>query len=285
MPKGHILLADSGSTKTHWVLLLNNGDRHDYFGKGINPVVQAPQEVMDSIKHQINELNTDEILSEIHFYGAGCTSQSDCELVNNALKAARSEEYDCFVYHDLMAAARSLFKGGQGVAAILGTGSSSAYYKGGVIVDRITPLGYVLGDDGGGVDLGKRLIRDIIQRKAPGHISKAFHKEFDFTDEEIVARIYQMPGPNGFIASFSKFLSFHIGESYCQELVKSAFKEFILRSVIVYGEKRIGCVGSVAYVFSTQLKEVCDEFDLELVSILKSPMDGLVDYHLKVSGV
>jgi N-acetylglucosamine kinase-like BadF-type ATPase len=186
------------------------------------------------------------------------------------------------VASDMLGAARAICGHKPGIACILGTGSNSCSYDGERIVDNVSPLGFILGDEGSGAVLGKMLVADVLKRQLPETIIRRFHNKYQLTAAEIIDRVYRQKLPNRFLASFVPFLSENIEEPSVRALVKSSFRLFIRRNVLQYKDADllpIGFVGSVAFYFRTPLQEVMKEEGLHLGNIIQAPSEGLVRYH------
>ena len=69
------------------------------------------------------------------------------------------------VYPDTLAACHALFGRNAGVACILGTGSNACVYDGEKITQSIVSLGFMLGDEGSGCHIGKRIVHDYFYGK------------------------------------------------------------------------------------------------------------------------
>jgi len=182
----------------------------------------------------------------------------------------------------LLGAARSLCQHEAGIACILGTGSNSCFYDGSQIVNNISPLGFILGDEGSGAVMGKKLVADVLKKQLPEHIIHAFFETYSFTLAEIVHAVYRQAFPNRFLAQFTRFLAQHIQEPEIEHLVVHSFNEFISRNVLQYPEARqmpIYFTGSVAFHFSDQVKQSLANYGLSLAGIVKNPIEQLVAYH------
>lgn len=275
-----ILIADSGSTKTTWVLL--DGNRR-IIGQcqtsGINPFYQTVEEIIEILKKefalQINSLNA------IYFYGAGCANPEKNEIVRSALDHLWNPD-QISVESDLMCAAHSLCGHEAGIAAILGTGSNSCYYDGKSIVHHVPPLGFILGDEGSGGVIGKKLVSDILKNQLPASVCKSFFDTYGLTTAEILDRVYKQPFPNRFMAQFTRFIYDHIQEESLYNLVKSSFTEFFVRNVSHYEASRIipvSFTGSIAWYFKWILEEAARDLGFSVGKVTKDPIDGLIEYH------
>lgn len=277
-----ILIADSGSTKTTWALLNpENNQVLQLQTSGINPFLQTEEEIYSML---INEF-TKEVEGElsIYFYGAGCANPEKKEVVRRALQRLFIIE-NIFVDSDLMCAAKSLLGSSAGIAAILGTGSNSCYFDGEKIKSNVSPLGYVLGDEGSGAVMGKKLLGDILKNQLPENVCKLFFDTYQTTPAEILDRVYKQPFPNRYMASFTHFISNNMEEKSLVDLVKSSFTEFFIRNIRQYKQADhlpVNFTGSIAWCFQRELKEVASELGYKVGIITKDPMEGLINYHLK----
>ena len=284
MSHKYTLIADAGSTKTEWVLLENDRQMDDCFTSSINPYVTSLEEMVDSILSVPSKWFGSIGETQVYFYGAGCSSESNMDKVSEAFKNSGFKTKQVFVSHDLVAAGRALLKRERGIACILGTGSSSALFKNGEIVDQIPPLGYVLGDEGAGVDFGKRLLTAVLKKEAPEEITGNFYSEFNLDVHAILERIHFDERPNKFLASFVPFVKSNIGNDFIEELVMDSFDTFIRHNILKYEgytEIKIGFVGSVAYHFKDHLLAALSKYDISDTKFLQSPMKGLIEFHTK----
>ena len=276
-----ILLADSGSTKTSWYF--SKGRNHsEYISTGgINPFFRTTENIIEELEKDLVPKIGSNIL-EIHFYGAGIINEEKGEVVKLALQKvfplAQIE-----VQSDLLAAARATCKNEKGIACILGTGSNSCLYDGEKIVEHIPPLGFILGDEGSGAILGRKLVSDYLKGIIPEFLGLKFQKKFKLNYSGFLESVYQKEKPNKFLAQFVPFLYENINEKYCRKLVENSFDEFIQRNIKQYtnfNEQEINFIGSVAYYFGEQLKLVLNNNKIKLGTILKEPLEGLAQYHL-----
>ena len=271
------LIADSGSTKTEWALVDGN-KMQTVFTAGINPVHMTAGE-MESILTKEFTLPVTGIDS-VWFYGAGCIP-SKCVEVTGVLRRFFGTERIA-VDTDLLGAAHSLFGHRPGVACILGTGSNSALYDGKQIEHNIPPLGYVLGDEGSGANLGKRLIGNLLKGFLPPDLTEAFYEAHRLEYAGIIESVYRKPGANRFLADFCPFLYAHIAHPAIRGIVEQAFSDFVERNLLPYNGVRelpISFTGSVAYYFAEPLRAVLAHYGLAAERIWQSPMEGLIQYH------
>ena len=275
------LIADSGATKTDWCY--GSADQHQIIQtQGINPFHQSAETISLILSEElIPQLACRTLITHIFFYGAGCTPEK-AKIVRTALQTFFPQATIC-VESDLLGAARSLCGREQGIACILGTGSNSCEYDGEKITSNISPLGYILGDEGSGAVLGKRLVGDCLKHQLPEHICQAFLKETKFTPAEIIDKVYRQPQANRFLASLTPFLSRHREEPEIHALLVSCFNDFFLRNVMLYNYSYflVHFTGSIAWYFQEEVKEAAEKLNIRTGKFIKCPIHGLIAYHFK----
>ncbi len=276
-----ILVADSGSTKTSWVLAdKETGRKLSCKTQGINPFYQNFDEIHTLLDSEFS-LEKSKV-SEIAFYGAGCANAEKNLIVERALRVFFDIE-KISISSDLLGAARSLCKHSSGIVAILGTGSNSCLYDGKDIVKTISPLGFILGDEGSGAVLGRKLVADVLKNQLPEMTISNFYNMFGQTAAQIMENVYRQPFPNRYLASFTIFLSKYIEEEPLLNLVKVSFTEFFERNIKQYDEssiKTISFTGSIAWHFRDVLGLCAKDCGYQIGSVIKDPVEGLVNYHL-----
>ena len=276
-----ILIADSGSTKTDWCLVEHGKLLQQIFTKGTNPFFQSEEEISNEIATALlPQLQAGE-LDAVYFYGAGCAFPDKIETVRHAIIRHLRVKGPVEVSTDMLATARALCRHRAGIACILGTGSNSCYYDGEKIVRNVSPLGFILGDEGSGACLGKLLVGDILKNQMTPELKEKFLRQFDLTPAGIIDRVYRKPFPNRFLASLSPFLAENIGEPCVHSLVLDSFRSFLRRNVMQYDYRHYEAhfTGSVAHFYRDVLSQAADEMGIRLGSILRSPMEGLIAYH------
>ena len=278
-----ILLADSGSTKTDWGLVENGKLVKRLRTSGMNPFQMSEEAITEEIKtHLVPEL-PGTVLDEVHFYGAGCAKEKQ-PIVERALRANLTINGECEVASDMLGAARGICGHKPGIACILGTGSNSCSYDGKNLVKNVSPLGFILGDEGSGAVLGKLLVGDVLKNQMPEAITKRFFEKYKLTSAEIIDRVYRQPKPNTFLASFVPFLEENIDEPKIYNLVKESFRSFLRRNVMQYDGWQtlpIGFNGSIAKIYKKPLLEALEEEGMHLGRIIQAPMEAMVEYHVE----
>lgn len=274
-----ILIADSGSTKTDWCMVENGETILRFKTKGINPFFQTEGEIQKEIETGLLPGLNGIQPAAIYFYGAGCAFPEKNEMIRRAINRYLPASVE--VGSDLLAAARALCGNRPGIACILGTGSNSCQYDGKEIVKSISPLGFILGDEGSGAVLGKLLIGDVLKDQLPAALKEQFLAEYALTPALIMDRVYRQPFPNRFLAGFSPFISAHLDEPAIWELATRSFMAFFTRNVMQYDylELPVHFVGSVAWHYQIMLKDIAFNLGIRPGTIIQSPMDGLIAYH------
>jgi N-acetylglucosamine kinase-like BadF-type ATPase len=279
-----ILIADSGSTKTEWRLSDKGASIRQIHTAGINPYFQTEEEIEATIGHALSLIAEEEksAVESVFFYGAGCTSPEKNRPIIDALQKRLPAATATHVDSDLMGAARSLCGREAGIACILGTGSNSCLYNGKEIVKNIPPLGYILGDEGSGAELGRMLVSDYLKNQLPRPLADKFRRRYGLTAAVVLEHVYKRPFPNRYLANFSFFLMENIGEPAVRDLVLQSFRSFFIRNVMQYdgsGQLPISFTGSVAFHYRDILWKAAWTLSLTVKRIEPTPMPGLLAYH------
>jgi glucosamine kinase len=275
-----ILIADSGSTKAEWCLI-EGIKKKKIFTQGMSPYFlnreQIQQILATELKTKLNGVEPD----EVYYYGTGCINPENVKLIKTALKTTFPKAR-LFVDNDLMGAAKALCGNEKGVACILGTGSNSGYYNGKKIIKNSPGLGYILGDEGSGAYLGKKVIQYYLYNTFDPDLMDRFNAKYNTTSIEILDAVYKHPLPNRYLAGFVSFLVENRGHFMIENIIEDGFNDFFFNHVYKYRESWImpvHFIGSVAFGFKDILKEMCDAYELQLGRVLKNPMEGLIHFH------
>ena len=275
-----ILIADSGSTKCEWSLV-NKKQRKSLFTQGISPYFQNVQQIEFILNNElVPQLKKQQPL-EIYYYGTGCASNDNAAIVKKALRKTFPGA-STQVTHDLMAAARATCGTSKGISCILGTGSNSCYYDGKKIVKNSPGLGYVLGDEGSGAYLGKKVLQYYLYKTFDEDLTYKFNDVYKTNKAEILEQVYKNPLPNRYLAEFTHFLADNRGHFMIENIIEDGLNDFFFQHLCKYNESwkyPIHFVGGVAYVFQDVVKQLVADYEFELGSILKNPMQGLAKYH------
>lgn len=270
-----IAIADGGATKCDWALVENGEIVERVKMAGINPFSVPEEQICEVIESEFLPIASRYELSHIWFYGAGCGFGGD--IIKRAL-AKFFPSTEILVGSDIDGAAKACCPDGSGIVCILGTGVSSMQVENGECTKRLPGPGYILGDEGSGTVMGRMLLSDFIYNQLPPHLYKLFTEEFKVTVPEIIDHTYHKPAANRFFSSFTPFLSRHIDEEYCQNIVRYNFEMLIKRNLSQYDVNRLSVnfVGSVAAVFEDILTEELEKYGIRKGVIVRSPIDNLV---------
>lgn len=276
-----IIIVDSGSTKSDWVLLDDQLQQRFFSTMGFNPNFHTTQEIVQGITENKELQVISSQVKEIYYYGAGCSTSDTNEIVQNALKQVFTAA-TIHVESDLKACCVVAYKGNPIISCILGTGSNGAYFDGKVIQQKVPALGYILGDEGSGTYFGKQLLSSFLYHKLPQHIEVEFIKEFHLNKELIIDRIYKQRHANVYLASFALFIAKYMEEPFFQIMIDEGFRKFLETHVCCYEnfqEVQTHFTGSIASIFEIRLRKVASELGINVGTVLQKPMDGLVPYH------
>lgn len=276
-----ILIADSGSTKTDWRVIDADQEYEQVNTSGINPQYLDTEKIYSIFETELLPQLKEKNISEIHYYGAGCSSPERNKRVEDALSRA-FPNIPNYVDHDLLAAARALCGHKPGIACILGTGSNSCLYDGKNIIDNVTSLGFLMGDEGSGAYLGKLLIKAYMYRELPEELATSLKNRYNLTKDGILDAVYGSDIPSQYLATFAKFMFEKRKNPVIKEMIYENFEEFFERHVSKYegfGELPVNFVGSIAFHFSDTLKLVAKKYGCHIGVIISSPSEGLISYH------
>lgn len=277
-----ILVADSGSTKTDWRYSHEN-NIISIKTLGVNPMIHNEDYISNAFFLNNDFYKIKNVVKYIFFYGAGCSSLDRNEKVRNVL-AQYFEHAEIVVEHDMLAAVIALHGDNDGIACIMGTGSNSVLQKNKQLIEVLPSLGYILGDEAGGVDFGKRFLRDFLYKKLPKEINDYAINELQLNKESILNSVYNSPPSNKYIASFVPVLLRYRASDYVQQLLKDRFSVFFDLHILCfenYLDYPIGCIGSIANIFSDELQLVAQDYATKIDIFIQKPIDTLLTYHIQ----
>ena len=274
------LIADSGSTKTDWLFLEQTGGQLRLQTMGINPFFRSTDDIVKELLPIFADV--DKQVDEVFFYGAGIVNAEQALVVEHALHQLFGE-IPCYLYSDVVGAARASCGHEAGIACILGTGSNACSYDGENVIENIPPMGFIIGDEGSGAVMGKNLLSDYFKFVMPEELRLKFAERFQLTKDDVLNHVYRQPSANKYMAQFPVFLSEEIKHEYCREFVETNLRAFIIRNVKMLPKADtlpINFVGSVADAFQTILLDLVEKEHLKSGKIVKEPIVGLADFHL-----
>ena len=276
------LIADSGATKAEWCLL-NNGKKKTLFTQGISPYFLSTDQIAELVSKELAPKIKDVTVEHIFYYGTGCANIENAKSIEKALKKVFPKA-KAYVNTDLMAAARAVCGRSKGVVANLGTGSFCCFYNGKKMANQRPGIGYILGDEGSGAYLGRRVIQYYLYETFDDDLRSRFDAKYVTTRVEILENVYKKPLPNRYLASFTMFLAENRGHYMIENIIEDGLNDFFFQHLCKYAEVwkyPVNFVGSVAFGFKDIIKQLCDSYEFELGTVLKNPMQGLVEYHNK----
>ena len=274
------LIADSGSTKCEWCLL-SGGRKRKILTQGISPYFLTAEQIVQVLRNELLPSLKNIQVDEVYYYGTGLANPENARILKKSIaKVFTLAKIEARI--DLLAAARALCGNQKGVACILGTGSNSCYYNGKKIVKNSPGLGYVLGDEGSGAYLGRKVVQYYMYQTFDEELMARFTDSFNTNGNEILEHVYQHPQPNKYLASFAIFLAQNRGHYMIENIIEDGLNDFFFTHLYKYRESwlyPISFVGSVAFGFKDVLQDLCSTYELELGKVLKTPMEGLIYYH------
>jgi N-acetylglucosamine kinase-like BadF-type ATPase len=279
-----ILFADSGSTKTAWLLYDPTTELKKYFETvGINPIIHHHEEIYQKIFSNSELIAVADKVTQIRFFGAGCSSPERNRLAEAALKSIFHNAV-IEIDHDMKAAAYAICGNQPGIACILGTGSNSIFFDGETLVESYAGIGYILGDEASGAYFGKTIIRDFLYHLLPQEMEEYLLNEYKLEKNTIFQLVYKEASPNRYLASFAPVLSKFRETDYAQVVLQKGFTEFFDFHVSCfenYQEYPIGFVGSIATTFNQELTKVADDFECTLGKFVTNPIEEIADYFIR----
>lgn len=275
-----ILIADGGATKCEWCLL--GARKHQrIITQGLSPYFVTGEQMVAVLRNDLLAKLNKPVVDEVYFYGTGCLNPVNAKVVQKAIKAVFPEA-DVHVSHDMTGAAKALCGNEKGVACNLGTGSFAVYYNGKKILNERAGIGYILGDEGSGAYLGKKVIQYFLYKTFDEDLRYKFDEKYKTTSSEILENVYKKPLPNRYLASFALFLSENRGHYMIENIIEDGLNDFFYYHVCKFGESwklPIHFVGGVAFAFQDVLEELCNSYEFTLGKVISNPMEGLIDYH------
>ncbi len=279
MRKNYII-ADSGATKCQWTLVLGK-EKKSITTIGMSPYFLSIDEMIAAIQKAFQKKVALDSIDAVYFYGTGLSNPTNVTAIKKALKKVFTKA-SLDIQTDLVAVARATCQHKKGVACILGTGSNTGFYNGKKIIKNSPGLGYVLGDEGSGAYLGKKVLQYYLYQTFDEELMHAFEKKYALHKNQILDAIYKQALPNRYMASFSLFLSEHRGHYMIENIIEDGINDFFFTHLNKLNESwlhPIHFAGSIAYAFKDTIKQLAAAYELEIGQIVKSPMEGLIAFH------
>ncbi|MFN4284564.1 MAG: BadF/BadG/BcrA/BcrD ATPase family protein [Lacibacter sp.] len=275
-----LLLADSGSTKAEWCLLQPR-KKKILFTQGISPYFMNESAIIEMLQRELLPQLKKSSIDAVYYYGTGCSNPGNVKMIRKALQAVLPAGM-IKVENDLLGAARALCGRQPGVASILGTGSNSCYFNGKRIVKNSPGLGFILGDEGSGAYIGRKVLQHVLYNTFEDELMEKFQARYQTNRLEILDHVYRKPFPNRYLATFALFVSENRGHYMIENILEDSFNDFFFNHLYKYKESwkyPLHFTGGVAYAFKDVLVSLCETYGLQPGRILKHPMEGLIEYH------
>ncbi|MBN2237177.1 MAG: ATPase [Bacteroidales bacterium] len=280
-----LIIADSGSTKTDWLIFQNSNDSPiELNSVGLNPYLVDDQFVSIQVSDSFVSIDKTQA-AHIFFYGAGCSTEANKKIISDGIQAVFPNAH-IEVFHDMEAAARALCGTNEGISCILGTGSNACYYNGKKITKTAISLGYLVGDEGSGMHLGKRLIHAIYLGYAPNDLTEHFNAEFNLDLEMLLNNLYKQARPNRYLASFANFIHSQKEHPFIKTLIHESFAEFIKMVISPLNPNKnlpVHFTGSIAWFFQEELIQELINQGFSVGKISQKPINDLLNYHIEQS--
>lgn len=282
MKTKRLLIADSGSTKTDWHLIDNNRSKN-YRTQGINPYFVTPSDVTALLQTELKINPAKQVIDEVHFYGAGLGNPENKKWMQQCFKKYFGKA-KIFMYSDILASARATCGSKAGIVCILGTGSNSCKYNGKSIGFKTPALGYILGDEGGATQLGKKVLQYHYHGIFDAELQAAFAEQFPASEQEILENLYRKPLGNRYLAQFAHFIFTQRGHYMIENIAEDCLNDFFINHLLRYpglAKTKVHFTGSVAFALKDIVKNLCEQYELTLGTITQKPMKGLISFHQK----
>ncbi|MEO5585110.1 MAG: hypothetical protein ABIQ75_06630 [Flavobacteriales bacterium] len=279
------LIGDIGGTRSSWALISSaEGDPRTLELPGFNPVTGDPSALQDALRQAHLGVEAKNGPLKIFAYGAGCGAKPRAERMRTALADVWPHAH-IQVETDLLGAARGLYGNDAGLVLILGTGMNVGHYDGTFLHLPMPSLGYILGDEGSGADIGKHLLRDALYGVLPEPVKdRIFPKGLDLP--EVLEATYRSPRPQAYLASHTALLAKHLDETYVHDLIAARFfslTRLLARCFSAQELQQVRASGSVAFGFQQLLTEALEQRGIYLTAVVRDPLPGLVAYHAQAT--
>lgn len=281
-----ILVADSGSSKTDW-MGYSPDEKINFSTQGINPYFLNAHDIFKLFSKKKDIAAYADKVTEIYFFGAGCSSPDKIEVISNGISSFFTKAY-VSVEHDLIGSAYATCGDKKGLTCILGTGSNISYYDGKEVHNGAHGLGYALGDEGSGTYFGRKLITNYLYHKMPADLAAEFAETYHIDKESVITNVYQKPAPNIYLASISRFMATHQDHPFIINILREGFQEFVDSNIKDYPNYKsldTHFVGSIAFYYQDILREVCLENHVKVGKIYQKPIEGIYNYILRKEGI
>ncbi|MBR4135444.1 MAG: hypothetical protein IKU03_03420 [Bacteroidales bacterium] len=270
------LLIDAGATKTAFAVIGQEGLLHRSSTAGINANYTPEADIRACFSQFAFQYPDHPEIDTVEYYGAGCATlenQQKMRLILQDYFPAALLTVDT----DLMVVCLALSTGQQSIIGILGTGAATCLFNGHEITSRPPSLGYMLGDEGSGTNLGKRLLTHYLNGSLPQDLTQRLEEQHQLSFQSTIHRLYSEPKPNQFMASLSPFIHDHLSHPFIDEMVTTTFRDFFSKQKPYFPPGIPWQLsGSVAYHYETLVRRAAVQEGCLLEQIIPEPLERLI---------
>lgn len=255
-----MIVIESGGTKSTWVFRGISESIQSITTVGLHPRELSPSKYKEILK-LIQENHFDR--EDVYFFGAGCESQ---EAKNDIFQFFKGLSLKIILVEtDIYAACIAHLGHKSGAVGILGTGAIAAKFDGENVIKKTSGLGYLIGDEGSGFDIGKRLLQKYFKNQLSDEIKMKVDDYF--SPHSILHRIYAEDG-RFMVAGLTQLVYEYRNEPIIEQILGDAFSDYCLTALKPLKINRpVHFIGSIAYFFKKELKESLLENGFQLGNI------------------
>lgn len=273
----NILIADSGASKTDWVLL--SDDRPQFIQTdGLNPHLLTAEEFMNVLSKELKLNLKGKPVHTIYFYGAGCGSPQKKKEVKGYLGEV-FELAEIHVATDLDGAGLALLGNKDGIVCILGTGSSAGFYSGGDIKKQMPSVGYPHGDEGSGSHIGKKVMELYLKDELKTDLTNYLEAKIPLDLKDLFLELQDEKQAKLFVANVCRVLSGKSNHPQMQKIIYDGFTAFLKKVAEIFPKEvkthELCFVGSIASVYEAELRACAKQMNMELASVVRSPIEHI----------
>ena len=127
--------------------------------------------------------------------------------------------------------------------------------------------------------MGKSFLKKHLRNELPIFLSDSFNDNFNI--KENFLKVIYKGDSHSIISDISKFIYTVKKEKIIKKLLIDHFTYYFNEIILKYNTKKIYLSGSVAHYFSDEIKEVSREYNVNVMKIIKDPIDHLIKYHVE----
>jgi N-acetylglucosamine kinase-like BadF-type ATPase len=270
----NILVGDIGSTKSVW--RKNFGTSSGALLHGYNPVVHAAEtghRLLVELSGTLEGLAPD----AIYYFGTGIIDEHARGQVLLLLQSYFPDA-SITIESDMMGACQATCGDQPGTVAILGTGSNAAVFDGKSIIRKATTLGYLLGDEGSGCDIGKQLAKAYFYNTMPAHLRNVVEPFFKHDRVAFLRTMYASGAPNQLLAESVRGIADVQDDRWVNQLLRECFSSFITTHISpLKPDGPVHVIGSIGYIFSASVKREFEHAGFSTGQFIRDPVQALFE--------